>query len=83
MHDGGNHGNDIEHDIAIIFIVKNIILVSTYITSHLKNWILLSDEVLDNIKDVRLVEGVDVDLILTFQCLAACSNPKEEEREKM
>ena len=69
--------------LAIVFIVKNIILVSTYITSHLKNWILLSDEVLDNIKDVRLVEGVDVDLILTFQCLAACSNPKEEEREKM
>ena len=22
MHNGGNHGNDIEHDIAIIFIVK-------------------------------------------------------------
>ena len=76
MHDGGNHGNDIEHKIAC----HNI---NCHKYSYLQNWILLSDEVLDNIKYIRLVEGVDVDLILTFQCLAACSNPKEEEREKM
>ena len=70
--------------LAMIFIVMSKISHwCQCITSHPKNWILLSDEVLDNIKYIRLVEGVNVDLILTFQCLAACSNPKEEEREKM
>ena len=48
---------------------------------HLQNRIFLCDEVLHNVKDVRLVQGVDVNLVLTLQH-RRCAKERQEKKEE-
>ena len=52
---------------------------------HLQNGIFLCDEVLHHVKDVRLVQGVDVNLVLTLQhrrCTAIRAKERQEKKEE-
>ena len=52
---------------------------------HLQNGIFLCDEVLHHVKDVRLVQGVDVNLVLTLQhrrCPAIRAKERQEKKEE-
>ena len=52
---------------------------------HLQNGIFLCDEVLYHVKDVRLVQGVDVNLVLTLQhrrCPAIRAKERQEKKEE-
>ena len=52
------------HDNVDYNAYNNLMLMVLF---HLQNGIFLCDEVLHNVKDVRLVQGVDVNLVLTLQ----------------